>query len=79
MLTISLAETANIHNKQLHFEKLSERELIKYTENIVTKDVFASIELSRDFLNELFSKSQFVTSSMVSLWYLASDFFEQKR
>ena len=78
MLTISLAEAANALNEQLHFEKLNERQLIKYSENAVVKDVFANIEITGDLVNKLFSRSYFVTSSMVSLWYLASDFFEQK-
>ena len=79
MLTISLAETAKAHNKQLHFEKLRERQLIKYSENTVVKNVFANIEPTGDLVNKLFSRSHFVTRSMVSLWYLASDFFEQER
>jgi hypothetical protein len=81
MLTISLAETAKAHNEQTHFEKLSERQLIKYSESTVIKDVFQNIELTQtdNSMSKLFSRSHFVTTSMLSLWYLASDFFQQER
>ena len=79
MLTISLAETAKAHNKQPHFEKLNERQLIKYSESTVIKDVFPNIKLTDNYLKELFSRSHFVTTSMVSLWYLANYFFQQER
>ena len=41
------------------------------------KDVFPVVNI--EHLSELFSASDFVTTSMAALWYLAADFFQQNR
>ena len=77
MLTISLAETMKFYAKQPLIEKLNERPLITYSELAMIKDVFPVVNI--EHLSELFSASDFVTTSMAALWYLAADFFQQNR
>ena len=80
MLTLSMIDVMNSESEQPTkcFEKLRERPLIKYSEISPIQDVFPEVTLTED-LHELFSRSDFVTTSMAPMWYLARDFFRQER
>ncbi|XP_028398909.1 endoplasmic reticulum membrane-associated RNA degradation protein-like isoform X2 [Dendronephthya gigantea] len=79
LLSLSMFDVTNSESRQPTkcCEKLNERPLIKYSEISPLRDVFPDITLTGK-LHELFSRSDFVTNSMVPLWYLALDFFRQE-